>query len=105
MQASQPNLFTRPDTFFGICQGLGEDLRIHPNLFRLGLAILLYWNSTAAVAAYAGAGMLVLVTRLLFPDAQVDALEAASPESIATAEEEPVTANAEAEREPVPLAA
>jgi phage shock protein C len=52
----QHNLFTRSDTIFGVCEGLGEDLRIPANLLRLSLAFLLFLNPPAAVATYIGAG-------------------------------------------------
>lgn len=67
MQTSQPSLFAREDTFLGICEGLGEDLGISPNLLRLSFVPLLYFYPVVAIAAYFGAGVLVLGTRLLFP--------------------------------------
>jgi phage shock protein PspC (stress-responsive transcriptional regulator) len=106
MQNAQSNLFTRPDTFFGVCEGLGEDLRIHPNLLRTALAGLLFLNPPAAVAAYVGAGALVLVTRWLVPNPMpttAAAEQAGSDSAIAdTAAIEPAN---EAEAERVPLAA
>jgi phage shock protein C len=68
MQTTRPNLLTRDDTFFGICEGLGEDLGINANLLRLALAGWLFFDPLAAVGAYAAAGFLVLVTRLLIPN-------------------------------------
>ena len=105
MQSSEPNLFTRPDTFFGVCQGLGEDLRIHPNFFRLGLAVLLYLNPMAAVASYVGAGLLVFVTRWLIPNPRTDISEAAPVAEPATMDHEVAVANGEAAQERLPLAA
>jgi len=64
---TQGNLFTRPDTFFGICEGIGEDTLIPANLIRIALGVTLYFNPTAAFATYAALGVLVLFTRLLFP--------------------------------------
>ena len=84
MTNTQPNLFTRPDTFFGVCQGLGEDLRIHPNLLRLALAVGLFFNPPAAAAAYVAAGLLVLVTRYFYPNPaapQQAEVEASAPEA------------------------
>lgn len=105
MQNARPNLFTRPDTFFGVCQGLGEDLRIHPNFLRLALAGLLYWNPAAALATYAGAGMIVLLTRLFFPDA-VPAAEVQEPvPTKAAAADEPQQVNDKAGEERIALAA
>ena len=68
MTNEQPNLFTRSDTFFGVCQGLGDDLGIHPHLLRLPLVGVLFYNPLAALGVYACAGALVLVTRLLYPE-------------------------------------
>ncbi|HEX8532798.1 MAG TPA: PspC domain-containing protein [Allosphingosinicella sp.] len=94
MQTEQFNLFTRPDTFFGVCEGLGEDLGIHANLFRVAFAALLFWNPPAALGAYAAAGVLVAATRFIAPNPR-----------IAPAEAEQAPAAVEAEAEQLPLAA
>lgn len=106
MQTAQANLFTRPDTFFGVCEGLGEDLRIHPNLLRVALAGLLFWNPPAALAIYAGASVIVAGSRLLFPTPAA----AAAPEAVAAVPAAGVADAKEHERmetemEPMPLAA
>jgi hypothetical protein len=51
MQEAQSNLFTRDDTFFGVCEGLGQDLGISPNLLRLAFAIGTFFNPVGAIAA------------------------------------------------------
>ena len=56
-----------PDSLFGICQAAGEDLRIHPFFLRVGLIALLFFGPWLAVGAYAGLGLLVGASRLLFP--------------------------------------
>lgn len=102
MQNDQPSLFARDDTFLGVCQGLGEDLGIHPNLLRLGITVPLFLFPAQTVAAYAGAGLLVLVTRLLYPVPKAGkAVDAAA---TAAAAEQGTDAMAPAP-EPVPLAA
>lgn len=68
MQTGKPSLFTRPDTFFGVCQGLGEDFSFHPNLLRLALAGVMFWNPYVALGVYTALGLLVLVSRLLAPN-------------------------------------
>ena len=68
MSSVRKSLFTRDDTMFGVCEGLGEDLGINANLLRVGLALSLFWNPFATAAIYAGAGVLVFVTRWLVPD-------------------------------------
>jgi len=63
----ETNLFTRDDTFFGVCQGLGEDLGISGNWFRLALALTLFFSPVGAVVAYAVGGLLVFASRMLVP--------------------------------------
>ncbi|WP_324750257.1 PspC domain-containing protein [Sphingomonas sp. LY54] len=65
---TQTNLFARDDTFFGICQGLGDDLGFNPNWLRVALTLFLFFHPVAAIAAYFGAGILVAALRLLIPD-------------------------------------
>ena len=67
MHEALPNLFTRDDTFFGVCQGIGEDLGFSPNLLRIAFAVGLFFNPVGAIAGYLILGVIVLATRLLFP--------------------------------------
>lgn len=99
MQEAQPNLFTRPDTFFGVCEGLGEDLGIHSNWLRLALAGLLFFSPLGALIAYAVAGVVVLATRLLVPNPRLAVPAQPAQPSL---EQEPAEAP---EPLPVPLAA
>ena len=62
------NLFTRDDTFFGVCQGLGEDLRIPPNLVRLAFLPLLFFAPVVAIASYLGLGVLIMAIHWLIRD-------------------------------------
>jgi phage shock protein C len=71
MMQAQRNLFMRDDTFFGVCQGLGEDLGIPPNLLRLTVAGLLFFDPMVALYSYLGAAVLVLATRLLIREPRV----------------------------------
>ncbi len=68
MHQVQSNLFARDDTFFGICEALGQDFGFHPNWLRVALAPLLFWNPVATIIGYFGAGVLVLAARLLYPN-------------------------------------
>lgn len=102
MQDVQGNLFTRDDTFFGVCQGLGEDLGINPNWLRIAIPAPLFFYPAETVAGYAVAGLLVLLTRLIYPNPRA----AAKAEPRTVSAPEPVletVANTEAEE--VPLAA
>ena len=91
MQDSHSSVLTRDDTFFGVCEALGEDFRVHPNLLRLGFALALFFNPLAAVAGYAAAGLVVAATRWLVPNPRV-----AAP---AVESDEPATAAAENQME------
>lgn len=97
MKNAQPNLFTRPDTFFGVCEGLGEDLGIHPNLLRVALAGIMFWTPYIALGAYAAAGAIVLASRLLAPAPRT----AGAPVLLSAAGEH----SSEQTPEPLPLAA
>lgn len=97
MQTIQGNLFTRDDTFLGVCEGLGQDLGFNPNWLRAAIALLLFWNPVATAWGYAGAGAVVLLSRLIFPNPK------RSPAALAD-EGAPIE-NAEPEPEQVPLAA
>jgi phage shock protein PspC (stress-responsive transcriptional regulator) len=92
---TQGNLFTRDDTFFGVCQGLGEDLGFNPNWLRIALPILAFFWPVATIAGYVAAGVLVFATRFLFPEPRV-----AVADETEAAEAQPIAA-----REPLPLAA
>ena len=56
-----------PDSLFGICQAAGEDLHISPFYLRVALIALLFFGPWLALGAYAGLGVLVGASRLLFP--------------------------------------
>ncbi len=100
MQRRQ-NLFTRDDTFFGVCEGLGEDLRIPSNLLRAAFALGLFFNPQAVVITYFGLGALVLVSRLIFPNPRL----AQTPAEAVARISAPAPAPAEPEQEELPLAA
>lgn len=72
----ETNLFTRDDTFFGVCQGLGEDLGISGNWFRLGFALATFFTPVGAIAAYAATGVVVFAVRWLAPTKSIAATPA-----------------------------
>lgn len=80
-------LFTRDDTFFGICQGLGEDLGIHPDLLRLALVGPLFFFPVATIGGYFAAGLVVLAVRLLVPVRPQSAPSATEAADVPVAEE------------------
>ncbi|HEX8513376.1 MAG TPA: PspC domain-containing protein [Allosphingosinicella sp.] len=93
MQTSQPSVFARDHTFFGVCEALGEDLGFSPVFLRLAFAVGLFLSPVAVIAAYAGLGVLVAFTRFVAPDPR--------PAPAAEQEAAPVAADrAEAQAEP-----
>lgn len=85
MQNVQSSLLARDDTFFGVCQGLGEDFGFNPNYLRVALALLLFWNPVAAIGGYAGAGVFVAVLRWLVPNPAFATASAGEPAAAETA--------------------
>ncbi|MEA3009873.1 MAG: phage shock protein [Sphingomonadales bacterium] len=68
MQTSQPSVFARDHTLFGVCEALGEDLGFNPVFLRIAFALGLFFNAAAVLAVYAGLGALVAFTRLVAPN-------------------------------------
>lgn len=65
--ASNATLFNRPDTMFGICEGIGHEFGFHPNILRVALAIPLVWNPLAAIGLYLAMGVALMASRILMP--------------------------------------
>src|SRR3546814_6642719 len=68
-----------PDTLFGICEGVGQDLGINPNLLRVTLAVAMIWNPVAVLATYALLGVGVMVSRWIAPMPVAAALAPVAP--------------------------
>jgi phage shock protein C len=103
MQATIPqssNVFLRDDTFFGVCQALGDDFGFNPLWLRLAFGVGLLWSPIAVLGAYAALGLVVLVSRLVIREPRA-AVATASADARATA---PVAANSAA-AEPLAVAA
>ena len=66
--ANRTPLPLRHDTIFGVCEAIGEDLGINANLPRVALGSIVLFNPLMAVSAYAALGVVVLASRLLFPN-------------------------------------
>ncbi len=103
MQQVQPSVFARDHTFFGVCEAIGEDFGFNPLWLRLVLPVLLFINPAATIGGYLAAGALVLATRLLVPNPRI-IIEVPEEESVPAAQHAEAPA-AEAEPQPVPLAA
>jgi phage shock protein C len=85
-----------PDSLFGVCQSVGEDLGFNPFLLRLGFLGLGFFSIPASIAAYAMLGVGVAASRWLFPKPK--AADAVSSADL-------MTESADATREPELLAA
>jgi phage shock protein C len=67
MSERQPNLLTRDDTFFGVCQAIEEDFGIPSNLLRVAFGIPVIFFPMQVLTVYFGLGAIVLLSRLLAP--------------------------------------
>ena len=79
MQNRQPSLFSRDDTFLGVCEALGEDFRFDPLWVRLTLALLLFLSPVAVIVGYLGAGVMVLISRWAYPARRTAAVPRVEP--------------------------
>ena len=76
-------LEAKPDNLLGICQAAGEDLHINPFFLRISLTALLFFGPWLAVGAYAGLGLVVGVSRLLFPKPRTSKISQREPQLLA----------------------
>ena len=98
MENQNSSLIARDDTMLGICQGIGEDFGFNPLYLRAALSVALFWNPAAVFAVYAALGVLVLFSRLVFPNPRLAPAVAAAAA--------PAAAEPDAGRQqPLPLAA
>lgn len=67
------NLFTRDDTLFGICEGLGQDLGFNPLWLRLAFLPALFFFPKLTFGIYAALGLIVLASRTIFPASSIAA--------------------------------
>ena len=67
MENETTNLFRRRDTFFGICEAVGQDFGFNPLHLRLAFIAPLFFFPVQSFAAYFGLGLVVLASRLIFP--------------------------------------
>lgn len=64
---AQDNLFLRGDTILGACEAVGRDFGFNPNWLRVLFAGAFYWNPAIVIGSYLALGLLVALSRLLFP--------------------------------------
>ena len=87
-QETQVALPMRSHTIFGVCEAIGEDFGFNPMWLRIPLAASVLLSLTGAIAAYLGLGLVVLASRLLFPDPKPTAVMQAADDSAANADQE-----------------
>ncbi|WP_242446201.1 PspC domain-containing protein [Sphingopyxis lindanitolerans] len=68
MDNETTNLFRRRDTFFGICEAVGQDFGFNPLWLRLAFIAPLFVFPVQTFIAYFALGVLVLLSRALFPN-------------------------------------
>lgn len=68
MTMNQTPLPLRHDTILGVCESIGQDFGFNPLYLRLAFIAPLFFAPVATVAGYAGLGLLVGATRLVFRD-------------------------------------
>ena len=77
MENETTNLFRRRDTFFGICEAVGQDFGFNPLWLRLAFVAPLFFFPAQTFIGYFALGLVVLASRLIFP-----AKAAAQPASV-----------------------
>ena len=67
MRISQPNLFTRHDTLFGVCEAIGQDFGFNPLYLRVAFGVTILLNPAAVLGTYLALGLLVAISRWIYP--------------------------------------
>ena len=70
-QEDQVALPLRSHTIFGVCEAIGEDFGFNPIFLRVPFAATVLWSPVMAIGAYLALGLVVLGSRLLFPERRV----------------------------------
>jgi phage shock protein C len=68
----------RDHTILGVCEAIGEDFGFDPTFLRVPLAACVLYSLKYAIAAYLLLGVVVLVSRLIFPQPKSEAATASS---------------------------
>jgi phage shock protein C len=67
----------RDHTILGVCEAIGEDFGFNPVFLRVPLAACVLFSVKYSIAAYLALGLIVLASRLIFPQ-RIESEEAAS---------------------------
>lgn len=71
VQENQVALPLRSHTILGVCEAIAEDFGFNPIFLRVPFAASVLWSPMLAILAYLGLGVVVLISRLLFPKAKL----------------------------------
>ena len=73
--AANQALLNRPDTLLGVCEGIGREFGIHPNILRIALAVPMIWNPVAVIGTYFGLGAALWLSHKIAPNRRRAAVE------------------------------
>ena len=113
MADREPNLLTRDDTFFGVCQAIEEDFGIPSNILRIAFGLPVIFFPVPVLAVYFGLGAIILISRILAPSprrkrakqAAVEAPIGATPALLAETPAQALLAEGDADQYALPMAA
>ncbi len=60
----------RTHTLLGVCEAVGEDFGFNPLYLRVPFSMMVLYSPTIAIGAYLALGVIVVASRLLFPNAK-----------------------------------
>ena len=80
-QENQVALPLRSYTILGVCEAIGEDFGFNPMFLRIPLAASVLYSLQWAVGIYFALGLVVLASRLLFPERKSEELHSKAVES------------------------
>lgn len=69
-QVNDVALPLRSHTILGVCEAIGEDFGFNPVLLRVPFAASVLWSPLMSIGAYFALGLVVLLSRVLFPKAK-----------------------------------
>jgi len=97
-QENQVALPLRSHTIFGACEAIGEDFGFNPVLLRVPFAATVLWSPMWAIGGYLALCAVVLLSRLVFPNAR-------SPQSAVEVSHAPLSTEVDGAERQLPLAA
>lgn len=87
VQEKQVALPLRSHTILGVCEAIGEDFGFNPIFLRAPLAASVLYSPAWAIGVYLALGIVVLGSRLLFPEAKAGAARNVENQDVAELEE------------------